>query len=153
VFDSVGYFRNSLGRLGKTTGQAEETDLCLRIARDIPGAIIRYEPRATVYHDVANDRTTLQFLLVRSYNEGYWKGRLRRLQAQAADGVLSSEAYYLRHLLARFFPSRLSHMYRAQSLAQLAATSISLVTVGIGYIAGTLLPGRSDRRTALPDLR
>jgi GT2 family glycosyltransferase len=153
VFEGVGYFRNSLGRVGKTTGQAEETDLCLRIARGFPGAIIRYEPRATVYHDVAIDRATLHFLLVRSYNEGYWKGHLRRLQAGDANGVLSSESHYLRHLLAHFLPRRLSHIYRMQNLVQLAATSLSVLTVGVGYLAATLLPGRSDRRAASPDLR
>ncbi len=150
VFDGVGYFRNSLGRVGKTTGQAEETDLCLRIARSIPWAIIRYEPRATVYHDVAINRTTLQFLLVRSYNEGYWKGHLRRLQDGAANGVLSSESHYLRHLLVDFFPTRLSHMNRVQNLAQLAATSLSVTAVGVGYLAATLLPGGSNRQAARP---
>jgi GT2 family glycosyltransferase len=148
VFDRVGYFRNSLGRVGKTTGQAEETDLCLRIARSFPGAIIRYEPRATVYHDVAVDRATLQFLLVRSYNEGYWKAHLRRMQAGRANGALSSEFHYLRHLLAQFLPSRLSHIYRVQSLVQLAATSLSVLMVGVGYLAAALLPGGSDRHAA-----
>jgi GT2 family glycosyltransferase len=151
AIEGVGYFRNSLGRLGKTTGQAEETDLCLRIARTFPGTIIRYEPRATVYHDVAIDRATLRFLLVRSYNEGYWKGRLRRLQNGVANDILSSESHYLQHLLAHFFPRRLSHMYRVQNLVQLAATSVSVATVGVGYLAATLLRGGSDRHAARPN--
>ncbi len=141
VIEGLGYFRSALGRVGKTTGQAEETDLCLRIARTFPDAIIRYEPRAAVYHDVAIDRPTLQFLLVRSYNEGYWKSHLRRLQAGGGNGVLSSESHYLRHLLVHFFPRRLSHIYRVQNLVQFAATLLSVVTVGVGYLVATLLLG------------
>lgn len=147
VFDSIGYFRSALGRRGKTTGQAEETDFCLRIAYSNPAAIIRYEPRAVVYHDVADGRATLGFLLVRSFNEGYWKGRLRRLQAGPANGALSSESYYLRHLLTAFIPSRLSRITRRRNLVQLAATSLSVAAVGMGYITA-MLPARLSGRPA-----
>lgn len=146
VFEGVGYFRSALGRVGKTTGQAEETDLCLRVLRGFPGAIIRYEPRAVVHHRVTIDRATPRFLLTRSYNEGYWKRQMRGLQTGTPDGVLSSESLYLRHLLTRFIPNRLSRIYHVRSLAQLATTLLSVMAVGVGYLAAGLARAVSDEQ-------
>lgn len=138
VFERVGYFRRSLGRVGRMSGQAEETDLCLRLLRDVPGSVILYEPDAIVHHRVPGDRLTLSFLLNRSYNEGYWKARMRHLLSTRAEGPLTSEAMYLRHLLTRFLPDRLSRISRAHSLAQLGVAGMSVLAVGVGYLASEL---------------
>lgn len=151
VFDRVGYFRSALGRVG-AIGQAEETELCLRIRHGLAGAVIRYEPSAVVHHRVTVDRTTPQFLLRRSYHEGYCKGRVRRLQARCPDGVLTSESMYLRHLVTRFVPDRLSRIFHAGSLAQLAATFLSAAAVGVGYLAAELVSPGSDQRGGLPQM-
>ncbi len=144
VFDRVGYFQGALGRVG-AIGQAEETDLSLRVLRGVPGAVIRYEPAAVVHHRVTVDRATPRFLLTRSYHEGYCKGRVRRLH-----GPLSSESQYLRHVVTRFVPDRLSRIFDAHSLAQLAAMFLSVAAVGVGYLAGELRPGGSARGGGSP---
>jgi GT2 family glycosyltransferase len=145
VFDGAGYFRITMGRVGKTTGQAEDTDFCLRVLDAFPNAIILYEPRAVVHHRVTPERATMRFLLTRSYNEGYWKGRMQRLQAKRPGGVLSSERLYLRHLLTRFVPDRLSRIHEAHSLAKLGTVLLTVTAVGVGYLAAGLVRGGSHQ--------
>jgi GT2 family glycosyltransferase len=150
VFERVGFFRSTLGRKG-AVGQAEETDLCLRILDGVTGAVIRYEPAAVVYHRVTAERATVRFLLARSYHEGYCKALVRRLHADVLGGPLSSESRYLRHLVARFALDRVTSIFYARNFAQLVAAFLSVAAVGFGYLAGELVAARSGQ-VATPGL-
>lgn len=136
IFEQVGYFQSSFGRVGKLAGQAEETELCLRVLKTLPAAVITYEPTAVVHHWVPSDRLTFQFLVRRAYNEGFWKGHLKR--ETRSNAVLTSEARYLRHLLTRFVPNRLSRFYRPGNAAQFMTAVVSLLAVGAGYLRAGL---------------
>ncbi|EQD33462.1 glycosyl transferase family 2, partial [mine drainage metagenome] len=45
VFERVGMFSDSLGRLGKNPTGCEETELCIRAAHGVPGGKVLYDPR------------------------------------------------------------------------------------------------------------
>ena len=48
VFQRVGNFDEQVGRIGLIPLGTEETELCIRIAQQIPGARVVFEPRARV---------------------------------------------------------------------------------------------------------
>jgi len=62
-------FREDLGRIdGKLLG-GEETDFCERIRKK--GYLIRYSPKAVVYHHISKERLKFRWLLKRFYYGGY----------------------------------------------------------------------------------
>jgi len=137
VLELVGFFRSALGRVGKRAGQAEETDLCLRIQQRVPGSVILYEPRAVVYHRVPPERLRLGFLLRRSYEEGFCKSRMKQLVGATARSVLRTEISYLRHLV-RFLGDRVAQGSRPGTGLQIGTVLLSLGAVGVGYLAAEL---------------
>lgn len=139
VLEKVGWFNSGLGRIGKTKGQAEETELCLRIRREIPGARILYQQSAIVHHSVPSERLTLQFLLKRSYNEGFYKARMQQYSPRA-EHVLSAETAYLHHLLFRFVPQHLLRFYQPDNITKLIAVLICISAVGMGSLVARITP-------------
>lgn len=144
AFEIAGLFRSDTGRVGATTGCGEEADLCLRISRAVPEALIAYEERATIHHKVAPRRTTWSYLWQRSYNEGLFKAKVQKLHrptqealsTQRTQRTLSTEGSYLRYLLLRSIPQRLGQFYEKGRLSQAGAIIISIAATGTGYIWG-----------------
>lgn len=139
ALEKVGWFNPGLGRVGKITGQAEETELCLRIRREIPGARILYAPGAVVHHKVPRGRLTIPFLLKRSYNEGFFKARMQQVSPPEED-ALETETAYLKHLVQSFFPAQLKRIYSPPALARLSAGILSVGAVGAGVLMARLRP-------------
>lgn len=136
---AVGWFSPGLGRVGRTTGQAEETEICIRMRQQIPGARILYEPRALVHHKVPAERLTLRFLLKRSYNEGFYKARMQR-RLPRGSRPLASEAAYAKHLALRFVPQELLRLYDLNSVLRLGSAAFSVSAVLLGTIIGRARP-------------
>lgn len=97
VFDRVGGFRSELGRVGSNRMGCEETELCIRAARDADGSHFWYEPRAVILHDVPAERTTWRYFRSRCFAEGVSKARLSRLVGRGS--ALSTERAYVRRTL------------------------------------------------------
>ena len=76
VFQRVGNFDEQVGRIGLIPLGTEETELCIRIAQQIPGARVVFEPRALVHHQVTAARTTWAYLRSRSHAEGVSKAAM-----------------------------------------------------------------------------
>jgi GT2 family glycosyltransferase len=65
LFDTVGGFRNGIGRVDTRPLGCEETELCIRTNQVWPERIMLYEPRARVYHRVPGNRAQWSYLFAR----------------------------------------------------------------------------------------
>lgn len=93
----AGGFRTELGRLGKDTAGAEETDVCIRIGACHPEGEIAFEPAAAVEHIVTAERATTAYFFRRCRGEGRSKAVLARMVG-AADGLSEERSYATRTL-------------------------------------------------------
>ena len=141
VFRYIGFFSAAVGRTSKTQGIGEDSELCLRISRNLPGALIVYEVGALVRHKVPAWRLKLGYLFKRSYDEGYHKSTVKRLSSGLAAKTMSTENSYLRYLLFIAIPQRLRHLCSWQAFLQQWAILACIAAVGIGYFTGQLKNG------------
>ena len=146
VFQSIGLFRSEVGRTGKTQGAGEDSEFCLRLTGNLPGALILYEPEAVIYHKVPSWRVGLKYLVQRTHNEGYCKSMVRELCSGSSPKPLSTESSYLGYLLLTAIPQRVKHLYRPQALLQAGAILVCIAATGAGYLMGRL----QHRRLAPP---
>src|SRR5262249_6573654 len=50
VLERVGGFDDAVGRIASHPSGCEETELCIRVGQQLPGAVIWYAPAAVVHH-------------------------------------------------------------------------------------------------------
>ena len=136
VCNRIGFIRTDLGALGKTARAGDETEFCMRISHHIPSAIILHEPNAIVYHKALPHQTTLKHLILRSFNDGKYKGRSITMYSDLSQNPLSTERSYLRYLLFTAIPQRLRYFYRKGNLSQVGAIMLSIAVTGVGYMTG-----------------
>jgi glycosyltransferase involved in cell wall biosynthesis len=148
VFEHVESFRSDIGGLKETPRGGEEAELCLRISRAMPEALIIYQAQAAINHKVTPRRTTWRYLWQRSHNEGYYKSVVKRLCSGSSPRALSTEGFYLRHLLSRSSPGRLARFYHKGNLVQAGAIFVCIAATGAGYLVGgaTTRPKRKNAR-------
>jgi glycosyltransferase involved in cell wall biosynthesis len=137
LFQQLGMFNPSIGRLGSLPLGCEETEFCLRAARALPGARIALIAGAEIDHRVPAARASASYLLRRCYFEGISKALVRRLGDARS---LETERRYLRHSL----PARLRAS--AQSVATGHGVTDALGQFGavvgaVGAAAGGYLVG------------
>jgi GT2 family glycosyltransferase len=137
VLERVGGFRSDMGRIGARPLGCEETELCIRAARELPGGVFLYEPRARVAHVVPATRTTWRYFRSRCFAEGLSKARVAALVG-AGDG-LSSERAYTTRTLPTGVVRGLGDARRGDpaGLARASAIVAGLVMTAAGYLAGT----------------
>lgn len=147
---TAGGFDASVGRGRSLPLGGEETALCIRARRVIPGARVIFEPAAIVRHRVRAGRATVRYALTRAWAEGLTKARVARLEG--ADAGLATERTYatrtlpgavvreLRHAVSRGDPSAVARA--ATIVAVLGAT-----TLGFAWesMRGSLASLRSRR--------
>lgn len=97
--DLVGGFSSALGRVGTLPVGCEETELCLRIDRELPGSTVLLEPASRVRHLVPVQRQRVGYAVRRCFHEGRSKAAVARI-ARSASG-LRTEADYTRTVLPR----------------------------------------------------
>jgi GT2 family glycosyltransferase len=96
VIDSVGKFDESLGRIREKLAIGEETDFILRTVQFYGKERTAYIESAIVNHETPKNRTTLPYILKRSYEEGYTKIIIGKRYNLKLEG--SFLTYYLTHL-------------------------------------------------------
>jgi len=96
VFERVGGFRTSIGRVGTRPMGCEETELAIRATQRLGGRFV-YCPTAIVHHHVGASRRGWRYFLSRCYAEGASKATVARLVG-SADG-LSAERSHIRRVL------------------------------------------------------
>ncbi|MBI4233153.1 MAG: glycosyltransferase family 2 protein [Chloroflexi bacterium] len=154
ALERVGGFK--MGRVGANaaSGNADETELCLRITHHFPNARIIYEPAAVVHHLVPQSRQRFSYVARRAFGEGIAKATIAGL-FRAAARPLSSEYSYLRHLTVRYMPGALGNALRlrdpAGNLGGLAATTLMIASLAAGYAVTYVREGSAaSRRRAQP---
>jgi len=140
VLDAVGGFRDGIGRVGRRPTGCEETELCIRAARRIPGGAFMFEPGARVAHAVPADRATWGYFRARCFAEGLSKARVAAL-AGSRDGLASERAYTLRTLPAGVGRG-LADAARGDrfGLTRAAAIVGGLAVTTAGYVVGSVRP-------------
>ena len=138
AFDRVGGFDEEIGRIGLIPIGCEETEWCIRVAQQVPGARVVFEPRALVHHRVTPARTTWSYLRTRSTAEGVSKAAIGALVGP--EDATSVESDYVRRILSRGLARELGRLFRGQPAGLRAATGIvvCLWLTGLGYLRGRL---------------
>jgi len=70
VLIEIGGFDAGLGPSGAKFAMGEDTELCLRLRRRLPGATVWYSPALGVMHSVTARRFSVWDALARGYREG-----------------------------------------------------------------------------------
>lgn len=133
AFDRVGTFDEEIGRIGLIPIGGEETELCIRIGQQMPGARVVFEPRAVVRHQVTPARTTWSYLRTRSNAEGVSKAAIGAL---VGEDAISVETDYVKRVLTRGFVRELGRGFRGHISGFRGAAGIvtCLWLTGIGYL-------------------
>jgi GT2 family glycosyltransferase len=138
AFDLVGTFDEEIGRIGLIPLGCEETELCIRLGQQVPGARVVFEPRARVHHRVTPARTTWSYLRNRSTAEGVSKAAIGALVG--AEDAVSVETDYARRVLPRGFLRELGRGVRGDVAGFKGAAGIvtCLWLTGVGYLRGRM---------------
>jgi hypothetical protein len=135
VLRELGGFATEVGRQGEKNLQAHETEFCARMREEYGKGVI-YNPDATVGHKVFGWRIDKQWLLERSFWQGYSKRAMETLVSQESS---EEESDFLRRLLFEFVPSRIRSLLSdptAPAAKQLFTLFVLTGTVGVGYLYG-----------------
>lgn len=92
TFRIAGGFDANVGRLGNRPLGCEETELCIRVRRALPGARVVAVADAIVDHRVSADRLRPRYFASRCWHEGLSKARIAQLTS--GNEALSSERAY-----------------------------------------------------------
>jgi hypothetical protein len=139
IFDTIGGFRDGMGRVGRQPFGCEETELCIRLRQRWPYAQLRYQPRARVRHHVAAERTGWRYFRARCYAEGRSKAQVARLVG-AGDASAAERSYVLRTLPRGIVYGLVDTIARPDSggLARAGAIVAGLAITTAGYLRGSL---------------
>ena len=139
VFNQVGGFIGGIGRDRSTRPLGcEETEFCIRLGQQIPGAVLLFDEQAVIWHRVRIDRCRFAYYRSRCYAEGLSKAMVTR-SVGAGDG-LSSERRYASRTLPAGVVRGVAGALRgdAAGLGRAAAIVAGLSAVTLGYVNGTV---------------
>jgi glucosyl-dolichyl phosphate glucuronosyltransferase len=138
AFSAAGLFLDGLGRTAQLPQGCEETELSIRINRELPGSQLIYRPAARVTHLVPASRASWKYFLNRSFSEGVSKAKVAWLTG-ARQG-LSSEWTYTFKVLPKGFLEGLRDALKGdlsglgRAVAILAGFNVTIA----GYLWGSL---------------
>lgn len=138
LFEQIGFWRTDIGARGQSQKGGEEAELCLRVKRTMPKAMILYEPHGVILHKVPSQRARLKWLVKNSFDQGICKAKLQRLSPKPIyqTDPLAIEKSYLRYLLFVSILGSLKRFYRKSQLLQAGAMVVSIAATGVGYVVG-----------------
>ncbi|GAX52678.1 glycosyltransferase family 2 protein [Streptomyces olivochromogenes] len=139
AFDAAGGFATGIGRDGdKRPLGCEETELCIRLTRARPDAILLIDDRAVIHHRVPEPREHFAYFRTRAYAEGLSKALVAR--SVGADKGLESERRYT----TRVLPAGVARGLRDALLARpggagrAGAIVAGVLTAAGGYVLGSV---------------
>ncbi|MCK6209398.1 glycosyltransferase [Georgenia sp. EYE_87] len=148
VFETVGGFDASVGRVGSLPVGCEETELSIRARRRWPCSKIIYDPSAVVAHTVPPERATVRYLLARCWSEGISKAAVARLAG--AGPALAAERGYVRRTIPRGVARQLSGLRGPHDLHRLASAAAMCAGLGSAAAGYVLHRGREIVRRPQP---
>jgi hypothetical protein len=131
VFVTVGGFDPRFGPAGaRRKSSNEELVLSESIRKQFGQDVIRYQPESIVYHCVPVERTTLRFMVWRSWVEGTSKAEVRGIYS---SDVLQHDQGYL---FGTMFPSLARYISSRSRLGMRSALQLSVVTcvTAVGFL-------------------
>lgn len=146
VFDVVGGFHHAIGRVGARPVGCEETELCIRAARQIPGSRILYDPAVRVRHYLPESRARWPYFRSRCFAEGLSKAIVAELAG--SNRGLASERSYVSRTLPTGVVVAVRDAARERSLRPLVragAIVAGLGLTGAGFAVGAARGFRSRR--------
>jgi glucosyl-dolichyl phosphate glucuronosyltransferase len=150
VFEQVGGFISGIGRdQGKRPLGCEETEFCIRLRQQIPGAVLLFDEQAIIWHRVRDERRHFGYYHSRCYAEGLSKAMVTR--AVGANDGLSSERRYASRALPQGVGRGLADALHGDisGFTRAAAIVAGLAAVTAGYLTGAVSGGTAPRRPSL----
>jgi GT2 family glycosyltransferase len=149
VFETVGGFRDGIGRVGKRPLGGEETELCIRAAQYWPHKRFLYDPQAQIYHHIPPARACWRYFLARCYAEGISKATISWLVG-TRDSLASERAYILLALPKGVARGLRDGFCKLDPTGFLRAGAIvtGLITTAAGYLVGKVSLSRVIRKEA-----
>ncbi|GGX95416.1 glycosyl transferase family 2 [Streptomyces minutiscleroticus] len=151
AFDAAGGFATGIGRDGgRRPLGGEETELCIRLTRARPDAVLLIDDRAVIHHRVPGARERFGYFRTRAYAEGLSKALVARSVGAAAG--LSSERRYA----TRVLPAGVARGLRDALLARPGgAGRAGAIVAGVlaaagGYAVGAVRARRSGAAFRVP---
>ncbi|WP_420032840.1 glycosyltransferase [Streptomyces sp. cg28] len=139
AFDAVGGFATGIGRDGdKRPLGCEETELCIRLSRARPDAVLLLDDRAVIHHRVPAARERFAYFRTRTYAEGLSKALVAR--SVGADKGLETERAYT----GRVLPAGVARgvrdvvLGRAGGARRAGAILAGVAAAAGGYVLGSL---------------
>ncbi|MFJ8299648.1 glycosyltransferase family 2 protein [Streptomyces sp. NPDC094447] len=139
AFDAAGGFATGIGRDGdRRPLGGEETELCIRLAKAVPEAVLLIDDRAVIHHKVPAVRERFAYFRTRVYAEGLSKALVAR-SVGAQKGLESERRYTTRVLPAGVLRGMRDALRGRSGGAGRAGAIVTGVTVAAGgYALGTL---------------
>lgn len=153
AFEIAGGFATGIGRDGdKRPLGGEETELCIRLTRARPDAVLLIDDRAVIHHRVPAARERFGYFRTRAYAEGLSKALVSR--SVGADKGLESERRYT----TRVLPAGVGRGLRDAVLARpggagrAGAIVAGVVAAAGGYVVGSVRARRAGATFAVVDV-
>ncbi|MFI6643367.1 glycosyltransferase family 2 protein [Streptomyces sp. NPDC050504] len=146
AFDAAGGFATGIGRDGdKRPLGCEETELCIRLAKALPHAVLLIDDRAVIHHKVPPARERFGYFRTRAYAEGLSKALVSR--SVGADKGLETERRYTTRVLPAGVLRGLRDALRGRAggAGRAGAILTGVAAAAGGYAVGTV---RSRRGAA-----
>lgn len=142
AFDASGGFATGIGRDGdRRPLGCEETELCIRLAAALPGAVLLIDDRAVIHHKVPAVRERFAYFRTRTYAEGLSKALVA--QSVGAGKGLESERRYT----TRVLPAGVARGLRDALLGRRGgAGRAGAIVAGVAVAAGGYAVGTARAR-------
>ncbi|BDH11142.1 glycosyltransferase family 2 protein [Streptomyces hygroscopicus] len=139
AFDLVGGFAVGIGRdAGRRPLGCEETELCIRISRSLPEAVLLIDDRSVIHHRVPYERQRFGYFRSRAYAEGLSKALVAR-SVGARDGLATERRYTTRVLpLGVLRGVRDALLRRPGGAGRAGAIVAGVAAAAGGYVWGTV---------------
>ncbi|MER5880175.1 MULTISPECIES: glycosyltransferase family 2 protein [unclassified Streptomyces] len=144
AFDAAGGFATGIGRDGdRRPLGCEETELCIRLTRARPDAVLLIDDRAVIHHRVPAVRERFGYFRTRAYAEGLSKALVAR-SVGAGRGLASERRYATRVLPVGVLRGlRDAALARPGGAGRAGAIVAGVLTAAGGYVAGSVRARRS----------
>ncbi|MFF7355533.1 MULTISPECIES: glycosyltransferase [Streptomyces] len=144
AFEAAGGFASGIGRDGdRRPLGCEETELCIRLTRARPDAVLLIDDRAVIHHRVPAPREHFAYFRTRTYAEGLSKALVAR-SVGAGEGLSSERRYATRVLpagVARGLRDAL--LARPGGAGRAGAIVAGVLSAAGGYALGALRARRN----------
>ncbi|WP_434588253.1 glycosyltransferase family 2 protein [Streptomyces sp. A5-4] len=151
AFEAAGGFATGIGRDGdKRPLGGEETELCIRLTKALPDAVLLIDDRAVIHHKVPHIRERFGYFRTRAYAEGLSKALVAR-SVGAGKGLESERRYTTRVLPAGVARGlRDAALGRPGGAGRAGAIVTGVAAAAGGYVLGSVRARRGAATFTVP---